>query len=472
MIQRVCNVGTKSTSASYLREYRRLLSNSPRARKDDKISGTSVALWGNADFGRLGLGDDRSREVPTVCGALDKLMVRQVACGGAHTLVLTDEGRVFAMGLNDCGQLASSPSTPYLQAGLPPSLLTLPFAYSLQQDCHGCVTFCTEGNCLHLQKPVEVEGLPGGARYVAAGHHHSACITDDGRLYMWGANSAGQLGVSAGRGSQSPWQPARVAELAGERVAQVALGAQHTVALTEEGDVLTWGAGGSGRLGHGRPTLFQRLAGRFSERVPTRVRTLENLKISQVAAGHAYTACIQEGGQLFTFGSGRFWQLGLGHERDAYAAQLVDDLPPLADVACGGSHMAAVTLSGEVYSWGANQHGCLGLGKERGSYTGVPSKVEGALLPLSVTQVACGWKHTAALTASGQIYTWGWGGSQGSYSTDGLSSGGQLGLGNEFDYEEPTRVLLTGASGGSIARPLRAVQLSCGFNHTAALLLA
>ena len=91
-----------------------------------------------------------------------------------------------------------------------------------------------------------------------------------------------------------------------------------------------------------------------------------------------------------------------------------------------------------------------------------------------VVQVAAGWRHCAGVTREGQLYTWGWGGSVGSES--GLfpghtSSGGQLGHGNEFDYWKPTRVerLRLGDGGEISSDRVRFLQVSCGANHTAAV---
>lgn len=64
-----------------------------------------AALWGNGDFGRLGLCSPMSKWEPTICKSLQNHQPRSIACGGAHTLILTDQGRVFATGLNDYGQL-------------------------------------------------------------------------------------------------------------------------------------------------------------------------------------------------------------------------------------------------------------------------------------------------------------------------------------------------------------------------------
>ena len=92
---------------------------------------------------------------------------------------------------------------------------------------------------------------------------------------------------------------------------------------------------------------------------------------------------------------------------------------------------------------------------------------------LSLKQVAAGWKHSAALGQDGQLFTWGWGGSVGSTTNleSGRSSGGQLGLGNEFDYWGVTQVtdLQTGADMQSSEPVWKAIQVSCGFNHTAAI---
>lgn len=96
-------------------------------------------------------------------------------------------------------------------------------------------------------------------------------------------------------------------------------------------------------------------------------------------------------------------------------------------------------------------------------------------------QVSTGWKHSAAIGHQGDLYAWGWGGSVGTATSfeTGRSSGGQLGLGNEFDYWAPTQVtdLQTGGCEDQADQQAptlsqiswRALQVSCGFNHTAAV---
>lgn len=388
-----------------------------------------VALWGNGDYGRLGQASGESFWEPTVCKSMQHLQPIALACGGAHTLVLTEEGRVYASGLNDWGQL-----------GLPLSTG-------------------------HSMEFLEVEGLPDEAKFthIAAGDFHSAAISEDGRVYMWGRNTQGQLGLGK-RGKGKVCAAQWVESLKDFRIQALALGAEHSLALSEEGEVLSWGTSLNGRLGHGeghRSSSMFSIFRKSSEYTPRLVKGFRDVKVSKVAAGLTHSACLDEQGSLFTFGKGRECQLGLGGDRDISEPKRVPVIPPVEEIACGGYHTGAISRNGQLYMWGSNEYGCLGFGYKHQNATSLPMLVEGALESLRVTQVQCGWKHTMALTVDGDVFAWGWGGSQGTHGVDGLSSGGQLGLGNENDFLEPTQVK---------SKKMKAIQISCGFNHSGAIL--
>ncbi|KAL5714539.1 HECT-type E3 ubiquitin transferase [Ranunculus cassubicifolius] len=381
-----------------------------------------AALWGNGDYGRLGLGNLDSQWSPTICRGLDDQNVKAISCGGAHTLFLTEAGRVFATGLNDFGQVGVS-----LEKG-----------YTLE--------------------PLEVSALPKEIIHVSAGYHHSSAVTVDGELYMWGNNSSGQLGLGKSAAKKVP-SPSRVDCLNGVRIKMTALGSEHSVAITDEGETLSWGAGGSGRLGHGHQSGLLGFLSSSSEFTPRLIKTLEGHKVTDVSAGFMHSACIDENGTVFIFGERSFDKLGFGKVNNATSPSMVNELPNCRGIACGGYHTCVITIGGELYTWGSNENGCLGIGCIEAIYEA--ERVEGPFLKFSVSTISCGWKHTAAVSG-GKVFTWGWGGSHGTFSVDGNSSGGQLGHGNDIDYYEPMMV--------NFGKNIKVLDVSCGFNHTGAIL--
>ncbi|XP_030551341.1 ultraviolet-B receptor UVR8 isoform X2 [Rhodamnia argentea] len=385
--------------------------------------GRFAAVWGNGDYGRLGHGNLESqwRPKPVALSGFKQQSLKSIACGGAHTLFLTESGRVYATGLNDHGQLGISDDKMY------------------------------------TTEPVEVCGLPEEIVEISAGYHHSCAITVDGELYMWGNNSSGQLGLGKKSAKVVP-VPTKVECLTGMFVKRAALGSEHSIAITDEGDALSWGDGGSGRLGHGHESSIFGFLGSSSEYTPRLIKKLEGLKVKNIAAGLLHSACIDENGSVFLFGEKALQKLGFGGDKNATTPSMIDELPYSEEVACGGYHTCVITCGGELYTWGSNENGCLGNGSTDVFH--LPERVEGPFVKSPVSKVSCGWKHTAAIS-DGKVFTWGWGGSHGTFSEDGHSSGGQLGHGDDVDYIKPAMVYF--------AEPVKAVLVSCGFNHTGAI---
>ncbi|KAM6590352.1 hypothetical protein CsatA_012957 [Cannabis sativa] len=382
-----------------------------------------AVLWGNGDYGRLGLGslDSHWSPAPVLCSAFRDQGLRAIACGGAHTLFLTETGRVYATGLNDFGQLGISDDATY------------------------------------SAEPLEVSGLPKEIVRISAGYYHSGAITVDGELYMWGKNANGQLGLGKRAPKAVPF-PTKVESLIGLTIKMAALGSEHSVAVTDGGEALSWGGGEYGRLGHANDSTSFSFFKSTSEYMPRLIKKLEGIKVKYVAAGLLHSACIDESGSAFVFGERPADRLGFRENSEA-TPSLIAELPYSEEVACGGYHTCVLSSGGELYTWGSNENGCLGIGTTMVFHQ--PERVQGPFSECIVSQVSCGWKHTAAIS-EGKVFTWGWGGSHGTFSVDGHSSGGQLGHGSDVDYMKPTMINL----GGDV----KAFQVSCGFNHTGAIL--
>jgi len=239
----------------------------------------------------------------------------------------------------------------------------------------------------------------------AAGDRHTAVWTDEGELFTFGHGLYGKLG----HGGTGEYVPTLVEALAGKKVVGASAGRDHTVTLTEAGELFTFGAGADGRLGHG---------GEQNEAVPRLVEALAGKKVVGAAAGTIHTAVWTEAGELFTFGKGAFGKLGHGGEQNELVPRLVEALAgkKVVGAAAGGQHTAAWTKAGELFTFGDGDYGKLGHGGTQNEL--VPRLVE-AVAGKNVIGAAAGGQHTAAWTKAGELFTFG----DGDY--------GQLGHGGE-----------------------------------------
>ncbi|RXM32675.1 X-linked retinitis pigmentosa GTPase regulator [Acipenser ruthenus] len=187
------------------------------------------------------------------------------------------------------------------------------------------------GNESHVCVPHEVDvGKP--VTWVSCGYYHSALVTADGELYTFGESDHGKLGLPPEQLNNN-----RVPQLVqgiSAQVTRVVCGGGHTVALTDD-DVYTFGLGQFGQLGHGTFT--------FESALPKAVKHFRKRKVSHIACGENHTAVITDNGLLYTFGDGRHGKLGLGDEN--FTNQFKPTLCSrflkytVQSVSCGGCHM-------------------------------------------------------------------------------------------------------------------------------------
>ncbi|XP_037076385.1 ultraviolet-B receptor UVR8-like [Pollicipes pollicipes] len=128
-----------------------------------------------------------------------------------------------------------------------------------------------------------------------------------------------------------------------------------------------------------------------------------------VSCGREHVVLLTRSGRVYTYGCGSRGQLGSGGLDAAETPQLVQALDglPIQQVAAGGWHTAAVSTSGDVYTWGWNESNQLGLGDDV-NVAPEPTLVEALPVDKNVRQVACGTRHTLALLDDGAVLGWGW----------------------------------------------------------------
>eukprot|EP01041_Mallomonas_annulata_P006997 gene6997-14229_t len=385
-----------------------------------------VFTWGKEDSGRLGLGLGDAAEydayepilIPrevNIGGSSTGSRVMQLACGRAHMLAVTESGRVYAWGDNRCAQLGFSPLSTGL---LRPTALQL-----------------------HSPTPVLVSAVASRrVTAVACGAHHSMALTEEGQVYTWGRAADGRLGHFQDHmgvadehlvgkpilidfdwkkqssdndndnvdktETSSNGKVDSVPVSAPIPVVCICAGYCHSMAVTAEGVLFTWGRGTNGRLGHGSHSHEYR---------PVEVRSLSQagVYVVQVAAGLAHTVILDKHGLVFGCGDNSHGQLATvlsmkkvtGTEdfrmnrtsiltprpiplltnplhmtnssnqqhqhhnhnhldnRDGNQENTLlweNNISLARTVSCGSIHTCVVTMQGELLLWGAGKQSCSG----------------------------------------------------------------------------------------------------------------
>jgi alpha-tubulin suppressor-like RCC1 family protein len=332
--------------------------------------------------------------------------------------------------------------------------------------------------------PVDVLATGGGTALsgvtqIAAGVSHTCALTTSGGVTCWGLGGGGQLGNGATPGTQStPVDVVATGQgqggIALSGVTQIAAGGAHTCALTTSGGVKCWGLGSSGQLGNSATPATQTTP---VDVVATGGSGGTLSGVTQITAGSTHTCALTTSGGVKCWGLGSSGQLGNG-ATPATQTTPVDvcvtattpgtcDGTPLrgiSQIAAGATHTCALTTSGGVTCWGYGGYGQLGTGATHPQSTPVdvcvtvttPGTCDGTPLR-GISQIAAGGYHTCALTTSGGVKCWGYG------------ADGQLGNGaTPPDQRIPVDVVATGQGPGGAA--LSGIsQIAAGGNHTCAL---
>lgn len=306
---------------------------------------------------------------------------------------------------------------------------------------------------MDISSPKIVDSLNGiHVKHVACGEYHTCALTDSGEVYTWGNDVCCADLSNEGR-PRSQWIPQKLGgPLDGISISSVACGEWHTAIVSSCGRLFTHGDGTFGVLGHGDLRSCSS---------PKEVESLSGLKVRSVACGSWHTAAIVEvmfdrfrynsaSGKLFTWGDGDEGRLGHGDNESKLVPTCVTQLVDydFVQVSCGRMLTIAVTNMGKVFAMGSAKYGQLGNPHAKNDKAVM---VEGQLKQEFVKVISCGSYHVAVLTSAGSVYTWGKG------------EHGQLGLGDTEDRYTPCFV--------EALRDRQVDTITCGPSFTAAICL-
>ena len=227
-------------------------------------------------------------------------VIKSIAAGANHSLILKTDGRLFGCGANEHGQLGDNSTT----------------------DRHSPVQIMT------------------GVQSMSAGDNHSLILKMDGTLFACGGNTFGQLGDGSTTDRLLPVQI-----MTG--VKAISAGGSHSLILMNDGTLSTCGYNGNGQIGNN--TFNNQLS-------PVQITP----GVISISAGANFSLIIKSGGTLFAFGGNTYGQLGDG----STANQLVPEqiITGVQSVSTGSDFSLILKTDGTMLACGNNWLGQLGDG--------------------------------------------------------------------------------------------------------------
>ena len=371
----------------------------------------NVYMWGEGQSGRLGLEDEHNVSTPTLVKSLSGRGIESIVCFNEHTFALTvSQGGGYGGGRG--GSLAADaaaettlarrskelevrlrkaqsrqesaeqarPRTPFVAPHFSRPICRAPF-FALHTSLFTprfphmpdpLFLHVSPDSCVRDEQKLDASRsafLDMERRLERLERQNEALLQERVDLYLKVQNLESALGVASSDKGNLDKQlasliniPSSLSEISSHGVKQVACGAGHVLALSDTGDVYSWGAGGAGQLGLGR---------RNGHSSPQLVWGMARKGVRQIGAAGRHSAALTYNGYLFTWGSSSSGQLGHGDKKSQLQPKLVETLDAEARersatvrlVGCGVRHTAAVLSSGDLFMWGKPAFGRLGRAK-------------------------------------------------------------------------------------------------------------
>ena len=284
----------------------------------------------------------------------------RLAAGETHSLFIDGEGRLWSWGSEEEDEVLDKR----------PGLLG-----------HG------DGRALQLKVPTR---LLGGEHVVsvAAASDFSLALSADGSVWSWGAglrSVRGSATLGHGDDVSNQRRPKKIEALAGHRIVAVSVGwAGHSLAVSADGTVWSWGGGDGGILGHGDEQ---------DQPLPKKIEALAGQRVVAVSAG-GHSLALTADGAAWSWGGGSL----LPKKIEALTGR------DIVAVSAGDTFSLAVSADGTVWSWGGGDGGILGHGDEQDEP--LPKKIE-ALTGQRIVSISAGGDSGVAVTADGEVWSWG-----------------------------------------------------------------
>lgn len=310
--------------------------------------------WGYNVFGELGINSTASALTPVNLAGAPKSW-EKILGGFLHSMGIDKNGQAWGWGLNDVGQVGNNSTT-------------------------------------NVSTPVSVLGTAKTFKVPANGYGHAGAIDTSGRVWCWGGNGNGQLGVNSTVSKRTP-----VSILgANKTFCHISMPADgyFTLAITNGGLIYGWGANAAGQLGTGTAVAYctpVALAGATKT-------------FCKIATAQTESAAIDKNGRVWCWGNNATGQLGNNSVTNVCTpVSILGGNKTFCDVARGIGFAIALDKSGQVWGWGYNAYGQLGDNSVVSKRT--PVSIMGA--KKTFCGIAASSYASYALDKNGDLWAWG-----------------------------------------------------------------
>ncbi|KDO29794.1 hypothetical protein SPRG_04908 [Saprolegnia parasitica CBS 223.65] len=359
-----------------------------------------VFTFGSNLHGRLGTATPTAACTPTPLRC-KWLFPVQIACGREHSAIVDINSHLYCFGRGSEGQLGQAHVD---NVRVPAIVASLVQHQVFHVACGANHTLCSvdggrvfawgdntygqlgvgfKGKQYHV--PIHAKHLPCAASSIVCGGDQSFIISQFHHVYVAGCNLAGQLGlgdmVTRRHFTLNPHL---------QHTERLAAGTYHAIASTPT-QVLVWGHTANGRLGLSKPrTDFITF--------PTPLEMFADVRVKEVAAGGMHTALLTQAGDLLLWGGNNYGQVGDGTtiDRPRPVRLRLFEGKCVRAIALGEWHSMALGDDGCVFAWGFGEEGQLGLGEDRNAH--LPMVVH-ALSGTAPLRVHCGSVHSVVITS-------------------------------------------------------------------------
>ena len=391
-----------------------------------------VVSFGNNSHNETTYEDIKMLKYPLLIYKLKNLIVNKIYSGWEHNIIISNTNEIYSFGNNN-----------NFQCGVP-------FSKNFQKE-----------NAI-IKNPHNISVLNGNIKGISAacGNEHTLILDENKNVYSFGNNEDCVLGVENNELKSYSFIKVNFGKYNG-RINDISAGTIHNIALTDDGNIFSWGSAQGGQLGLSENYLIQpQFKNKLSVSSPTliSIKQSKNIeeptKIIKVSCGEAHTIVLTSKKEVYSWGFGSNGQLGLGFCEDSFelgtgltksrifTPQKIKSLnnKKIIDIQCGKTFSMFIDSTGGLYSCGVNDLNQLGIPDSPPkshiiNYDSqckdfvIPTKLE-FFLNMKVEKISCGEAHCLAIVKdhyTNERFVWSWGNNR--Y--------GQLGLGDKIKISLP-----------------------------------